>query len=164
MTDPYETRPSEQEEHDARPQVSWWAALDLPNARRISPLCSALDIAYRWAVAEAHDDELISVWEHTRVHGQITDEKVWPEDDEGMVRDHLPILTRSLSEKLTDARRRRDLPSTGRRGSGHVEPAKSTMDPLERALTYDEVYDENGNPRFEFGPTGWPTRTQEDAK
>lgn len=155
--DPYSAPPpSEEGEARTRPTVSWWAALDTEHARRVSPLCASIDAALRWAEAEVQEDEAVSVWEHTNTAGRVEDVRIWPEEEEGVRRDHLPILIRSLAEKLTDARRRRDLPSTGRKGSGHVSRPSTSMDATTRALTYDEVYDEDGAPRFTFGPTGWP--------
>ena len=138
-------RPSEGRGAQARPTVSWWAAIDRPRARNVSPLCASFDAAARWLEAEARDDDEVSIWERTK-HGSLPaeDVRVWPEDDELTPHDHLHVMTRRLAEKLTEARRGRDLPSTGRRGSGHVDRPAQSMDPSVRMLSYHEVYDDDG--------------------
>lgn len=158
MTDPYAERPSEEGEAQARPTVTWWGSLDTADSRRVSPICASYDAAVRWLEAEGNDDQEPRVWERTK-RGSLPaeDVQVWPPVEEGTQRDHLAVMTRSLAEKLTDARRRRDLVSTGRKGSGHAPRPATSMDPTTRMLSYDEVYDEHGAPRFVFGPDGWIT-------
>jgi hypothetical protein len=155
-TDPYAApRPSEEHDPEHRPTVCWWVSLDSGSAARTSQTMTSIDAAIRWADANQRDGEQARVWERT--FGPVVEDRaVWPEEPPTVQRDHLHVLTRSLSEVLTGKKRRKDLPSTGARGSGHVERPGRTMDPLAtRQVPYDLLYDEDGNRKLEVDADGY---------
>lgn len=150
----YEARPSEE---SSTRNVYWWASLDRLRERRVSPACSTIEAAIRWAEFHAHDDEERHVWKReVTTSGMFTDEHVWPDQEPGVQRDHLTIITRNLADVLTGTKRRKDTPSTGDKGSGHVRRPDTTMDARTPMLRYEQVYNDDGTKKIEFGEDGWP--------
>lgn len=155
--DPYTTPPPSETFAVTGPTVQWWASLDYGRARRVSRLFDHQRAVFAWLHTEVREGEEGRIWKRTTNGATVEDEQVYPVPEEGVTRDHLHVAVRNLSEQLADKKKRRDLPSTGARGSGHVSRPDTTMDPLAvRMLAYDQVYDDNGQPRFDFDADGWP--------
>lgn len=143
--------------------ITFWAEVWRPmegnghGEARVSPKFGTEPECVSWVRGRRDQFETVAMWKRTsRDSGDYDDAPLHADDDVLPNPERLHEIVKRLKDMLDQKKRELD-GKTAHRPRARVERPAKTMDPLEtRALTYHEVYDEHGQPRFEFSTDGWP--------